>query len=60
MDVKEDKKTRKLYYQPVSGMTAQEQQQINKQDDNDEIEEEQEQQIEEQPQPARSPTGGGI
>ena len=26
MDIKEDKKTKKLYYQPVSGMTAQEQQ----------------------------------
>ena len=26
MDVKEDKKTKKLYYQPVTGMTAQEQQ----------------------------------
>ena len=40
MDVKDDKKTKKLYYQPVSGMTAQEQQQKNKQEDNDEYEDE--------------------
>lgn len=40
MDVKEDKKTRKLYYQPVSGTTAQEMQQHNKQEDNDEVEDE--------------------
>ena len=38
MDIKEDKKTKKLYYQPVSGMTAQEQQQQNKQEENDEYE----------------------
>ena len=30
MDLKEDKKSRRLYYQPVGGMTAQEQQQKNK------------------------------
>ena len=40
MDIKEDKKTRKLYYQPVAGMTAQEQQQRNKQEENDEVDDE--------------------
>lgn len=40
MDVKEDKKSKKLYYQPVSGTSAQEMQQHNKQEDNDEVDDE--------------------
>ena len=40
MDLKEDKKTKRLYYHPVSGMTAQEQQQVNKQEQNDDYEDE--------------------
>lgn len=40
MDLKEDKKTKRLYYHPVSGTTAQEQQQVNKQEQNDDYEDE--------------------
>lgn len=47
MDVKEDKKTKKLYYLPVAGMTAQEAQQVNRAEELDEIEEEERREKEE-------------
>ena len=47
MDVKEDKKTKKLYYMPVAGMTAQEAQQVNRAEELDEIEEEERREKEE-------------